>query len=129
MPASWFVNTDKLNLWYKQKGLEEEEQRQRIVTTQLQNFLWNHRDRDPKELAKQKMYMSGNKIQSPGTHSPGLLMRNTSAISTKEPFYNTLVFLKAVKVLKTREFGETAQAGGALGDKKTKCNVWSKMGF
>ena len=69
MPASWFVNTDKLNLWYKQKGLKEEEQSQRIVTIQLQNFLWNHRDQDPMELAKQKVYMSGNKMQSPGTHS------------------------------------------------------------
>ena len=61
----------------------------------------------------------------PRNSQPGLLMRNTSAISTEEPFYNTPVFLKAVKVLKPREFGETAQAGGALGDKKTKCNVWS----
>lgn len=76
MPASWFANTDKLNLWHKQKGLEEEEQSQRIDTTWLQNLLWNRRDQDPVELAKQKMYMSGNRIQSPGTHHPGLLMRN-----------------------------------------------------
>ena len=122
--ASKLVCKCRQTEWYKQKGLEEEEDIQRTDATKLQNFLWNHRDRDPMELAKQKTYTSGNRIQSPGTHNPGLLMRNTSVISAEEPFYKTLV-LKAVKVLKTREVGKTAQPGGALREKKTKCNVGS----
>ena len=44
----------------------------------------------------------------------------TTLVYSWETFYKTPVLLKAVKVLKTREVRETAQPGGALGDKKEK---------
>ena len=123
MPASWFVNVDKLNGTNK-KGWKKKKKFRGLMLPSFKTSCGTTGIETPWNWQNRRRYMSGNRIQSPETHHPGLLMRNTSAISTEEPFYKTPV-LKAVKVLKTREVGETAQPGGALRDKKTKCNVGS----